>query len=293
MSFTHLTIIGLGLIGGSFALAARQAYPDLHIAGIDHNESTCQAALKNGTINQVLDSLPDAFDGNHLIVLATHLQSNQNFLQQLAPSIQNKPVTVIDLGSCKRNICELGQTLLPYQFVGGHPMAGKERSGFSVATSDLFQNKTFLFCPTEATLTSCYPGLAEFVRGLGAMPRVVDPITHDHIMAYVSHLPQLYAVMLTNLLDRHDAETLLPFHGAGIDDQLRLAASPHDMWGQVFSQNQDNMLEALGAFGDILQEVTHDLSQSKLAPWFDQSNQIHQAFHQLKQQMSQSVDPKG
>jgi prephenate dehydrogenase len=282
--FTHLTVVGLGLIGGSFALAARQAYPGLTIHGVDTDPATQVSALAQGTLTTASADLPTHYTGHHLVVLATHLHSNQTYLTQLAPLVAGQSVSVMDLGSCKRAICELGQQLLPNQFVGAHPMAGKERSGFAVATPELFRGKTFLFCPTEVTLPTVYPGLSAFVQGLGAMPRVVDPVTHDHIMAYVSHLPQLYAVMLTNLLARHDAETLLAFHGGGIDDQLRLAASPFAMWGQVYAENQDNMLEALAAFGQILQDATHDLATQSLAPWFEQSNQVHQAFQQLKQQ---------
>ena len=122
-----------------------------------------------------------------------------------------------------------------------------------------------------------------FVEGLRGIPRTVTPDDHDRYMAYVSHLPQLYSVLLTNLIDRHEPGHLLSYHGGGIDDQLRLAASPHTMWGEVFAENADNLRAVAREMGVMLGEMDDILDAPKLALWFERSNRLHQDFVSLKQ----------
>lgn len=289
-SFKHLTVIGLGLIGGSLAMAARSRFPEWQISGIDPQAEALQYALKHKIIDQASLALPTDFAEDHLIILAAHLTANLDILEQIAPHVQGKRIVVTDIGSTKREIAELGQKLLPSQFIPGHPMAGKEFSGIEYATDLLFAGKAYLFCPHADTEPEALEALKAFVQALGALPRLIDAERHDRYMAYVSHLPQLYAILLTNLLYRHEPGHLLAYHGGGLDDQLRLAASPYGMWGDVMSRNADNLTAVLNELRTMIDEVIPLLengqvgqgSQDSLEAWFARSNEVHRQFHAIR-----------
>lgn len=294
--FTHVTVFGLGLIGGSFAMAIRQAYPSVHLTAVDPSAETLQAALKQKLVDAVSLQPPATFtqgsdNEQHLMVLASHLPVNLSLLRRLAPLVLGKPVTVIDLGSCKRNIVNEGAALLPQQFLGAHPMAGREVSGLKHALPLLFFGKRFLLCPHEQHPNpKLVEDLSTFSSALGMLPVVVDADTHDNMMAYVSHFPQLYSVMLTNLLAQHEPGKLLGFHGGGIDDQLRLAASPFAMWGPVFEENADNLEQVLGEAIDLLTHMKQSLQQPEtMGKSFATSNQMYQVFQQLLQAKKASL----
>lgn len=265
--FQYLTIIGLGLIGGSLAMAARQAFPGLAIRGVEPREDALRFALRHGVIDGVSPQLPDAFldvsrEESHLIVLACHLSQSLEWLDTLAPLIQEnaeKDILVTDIGSCKRAIAELGRKRLPEHFIAGHPMAGKALSGIEHATALLFAGKPYLLCPHVETNPVRLARLEGFVRALGAHPHCLDAERHDRYMAYVSHFPQLYAILLANLLEGQNPSESLACHGGGLDDQLRLASSPYAMWGDIFRQNGDNLAQALREFKTLIDEALPDL----------------------------------
>ncbi len=287
MPFQRLTVIGLGLIGGSVAMAAGEAYPKLVIKAVDPNAETLQYALKSQIVDEVALTLPERWsegkDEAHLIVLACHLTPALGILKQLAPLVKGKNILVTDIGSCKQEITALGKELLPDQFIAGHPMAGKEFSGIQHATSLMFAGKSYLLCPHEGTPTALLERLKTFITALGANPRLIDAEKHDRYMAYVSHLPQLYSVLLSNLLYRNEPGHLVGYHGAGLDDQIRLSASPHSMWGDVLLHNAENMSNALHELRDIIDEILPQLKQpGALEPWFTHANEIHRQFHVMR-----------
>ena len=286
LPFEHLTIIGAGLIGGSIAMAAKNAFPPLHIRVVDPDEETLQYALRHGIADDVSRTLPASWEENHLVVLATHLRAAQQLLNDLAQTLApgDADITVTDVGSCKRRIFQTGKACLPGRFIAGHPMAGREFSGIGNATALLFAGKSWLLCPDEATVDQVrLERLKAFLQGFRAIPRTLDPASHDEYMAYVSHLPQLYSILLTNLLDGHQPGRLLSYHGGGIDDQLRLAASPYAMWGEVFAENADNLRAVLSELGGLMAQAAPLLDQPDgLARWFERSNRLHRDFNALK-----------
>lgn len=270
-------------------MAARERFPHWRVQGIDPNPEALAFALKNGVIHEAAADLPGTFEDDHLIVLACHLTPSLGILERLASRVQRQNILVTDIGSCKREIAELGQKLLSQQFIAGHPMAGKEFSGVQYATPLLFANKSYLLCPYVETPPERLEQLTEFVKSLGAIPRLIDAERHDLYMTYVSHLPQLYSILLANLLGRHEPERLLAYYGGGLDGQLRLAASPFSMWGDVFKRNADNMKIALTELRDLIDDVLPLLEQSDatnpatgLGPWFARSNEIHRQFEAMK-----------
>lgn len=290
--FNHITVFGAGLIGGSFLMACR-AKPELHIRAVDPHDETLQYLLRAQTVDQVSLTFPNEFAENHLIVLAAHLDTNIELLQTLAPKVKDRDdVLITDIGSCKQAICDLGDAILPHHFVGGHPLAGKEFSGVKHATPLLFAGKPFAICPptpypTDPTITGNVEHLMQFIETtLHAKVGTLDRAQHDKAMAYVSHFPQLYATLLTNLLAQNRPGELLGFHGAGMDDQLRLAASPYAMWQHVFDQNRDHLLDVIRQSRALLEEAETLLSGQHPAPtmatWFERANTIHREFHQFR-----------
>lgn len=282
LPFQHLTIIGLGLIGGSLAMAARERFAGMTIRGVDIAEEPLQYALKSGVIDEASRFVPTGYAESHLILLAAHLGDNQRTLRALAPLVADRDVLVSDIGSCKRQIYQLGQELLPSRFLAGHPMAGKEFAGIQHATSLLYAGKSYLLCPPPELEPTLLDRMKRFVEGIGAIPRTLDPERHDRYMAYVSHLPQLYSILLTNLLYRHEPGHLLSYHGGGIDDQLRLAASPYPMWRDIFIENQDNLRAVLDELGGLMRDAATALDTDAMAPWFERSNHLHQEFHTMR-----------
>lgn len=269
----------------------RDRFPSLHLRGVDVNEGALQLALRKGIIQAASQTLPTTFEGQHLVVLASHLPVNTAMLEALAPVVSTLPnVTVIDFGSAKRSITALGDQLLGEQFIAGHPMAGRETSGLETASSLLFVGKRFLLTPLPQHAESPrVQGVLSLLNQAGMRPVLLSAEEHDEVMAFVSHFPQLYAVLLTNVLAKHRPGFVLGFHGGGIDDQLRLAASPYAMWGPVFAENADNLRPVLDEMIASLQQLKASLDAPELKDWFDTSNQIHHAFQQLKQPKVQTL----
>jgi len=286
--FKRLTVMGTGLIGGSFLMACRQSFPDLMIRAMDCDSETLQFLVKNRLADEVSLTPPTDFDDDELILLAAHLKPNLALLETIAPAVSQTKALVTDIGSCKRAICDLGDQLLPEHFIGGHPLAGKEFSGVSFATPLLFAGKPYALCPpallqSSAAVRHNYQRLESFLtQGLRAKTGTLDRVKHDRYMAYVSHFPQLYAVMLTTLLYRNEPGHLLSFHGAGMDDQLRLAASPYTMWRDIFDFNEDNLRQVLQDFGQLFEEANTVLNTPAMATWFAHANEIHREFHDFR-----------
>lgn len=294
-AYQHITVVGTGLIGGSVVMAIRQMAPQCHIHAVDTHGDSLRALLKNNVVDTATQTLPAEWPDHHLVILATHLESNIDYLQRISPQVlENPTITITDIGSCKTGICQVGEELLPNgQFIGGHPLAGKEVSGLPHATGLLFAGKPYVLCPTtdwqqDARKQTRVEELKAFLEHcLQVRIGFQTPGHHDWAMAYVSHLPQLYAVLLTNLLANNGPEELLGFHGAGMDGQLRLAASPYAMWQPIFANNATHIREAIRGCRDLLDEAEKALeppTTATMEQWFRQANQVHRDFHKTRNQ---------
>ena len=222
--FHSLGIIGLGLIGGSLALAARRAWPAIRIVGVDHG-----AALEAARWLVAFDALadaPDAVRGADLVVLAAPVRQNALVLRELA-AVLAEDVLVTDVGSTKRAIAEAAGELPPQlSFIGGHPLAGAARGGLVLARGDLFEGRRWLLTPGPAQPRHDHLArLQAFVSGLGAVPQVMSAEEHDRLLAYLSHLPQLTASALIDTVGRAVGDRI-DLAGPGLADTTRLASSP-------------------------------------------------------------------
>jgi prephenate dehydrogenase len=253
LPFRSVGIVGLGLIGGSLALAARRAWPRLRIAGLDHG-----AALEAARLLVAFDTLGEGVDvvcGAELVVLAAPVRQNALVLAELAPALDDG-VLVTDVGSTKRATVEAARRLpSPLSFIGGHPLAGAARGGLALARGDLFEGRRWILTPDPGASDEAHLlRLRTFVEGLGALPHVMPVDEHDRLLAYLSHLPQLAASVLMETVGVAVGDRL-ELAGPGLADTTRLASSPSAIWEDICATNADAIGPALDALIARLQAV--------------------------------------
>ena len=250
--FRSLSVVGLGLIGGSIALAVRERWPAVRIAGVDR-KAVLAHALGSGAIDRAADSAADVSDTD-LIVLAAPVRQNLKLLPEVVQRLRATSV-VTDVGSTKHDIVEAARALgCAGAFVGGHPIGGAEQGGFGFARPDLFRHRPWIFTPAATTPPAVLDRLFRFAQGLDARPSSMDAAAHDRVMAFLSHLPQLVASALMDVIGTSAGESGLRLAGRGLVDTTRLASSPPDTWRDVYATNAD-------AVGDALDELIARLSE--------------------------------
>ncbi len=270
MIFERLAIVGVGLIGGSFAMAAREAGLARRISGWD-DRATLAAALSRG----VIDEVEEAFAGGgychaDLVYLAAPVGGIIEFLQ--AHGRQTKRGAIVtDAGSTKRQVCRAARTALAEgaHFVGGHPMAGSQQRGLDAARADLFRDSAYALIggePAQKGLEAIALRLMiEAVRAIGARPVVVSAERHDHVVAAISHTPQLLATALAASVAEAGDELMEQLAGAGFADMTRLAASHWSVWEDICATNGDEIADALKGLIARLERMHSELATGNLA----------------------------
>ncbi|MCX6134090.1 MAG: prephenate dehydrogenase [Ignavibacteriales bacterium] len=245
-SFKRITIIGVGVIGGSLGLAIKKHYPDVRIVGVDKG-SVLGKALKRGAIDEAATDLRKALSGSDLVFLATPVSVIQRVLPKVAAFAPSRTV-VTDVGSVKRSIMRRASRLFPYgNFIGGHPMAGVELSGVDAAHPLLFENAVYVLSPMKSTPPLMMQQCADFLKELGARIVLLDPDTHDEVASVVSHLPQLTAVALTNVAgkEHRSGRRHLRLAAGGFRDLTRIASSRPEIWKDILEFNRDEIDKSL------------------------------------------------
>jgi prephenate dehydrogenase len=257
---SNLCIVGLGLMGGSLALALRSDAPRSNastfnvkrIVGVSRSAATLNAALAAGALDAGTTDLAEGVASADLIVLATPVRTILRLLPEVGR--QARPgALVIDMGSSKAQICaamaELPEGLQP---VGAHPMCGKEIAGFAAAEANLYQGRPFVLCPLERTAPETLETARSLALAVGGRPMVVDPRVHDRAVAAISHLPYAVAATLVRAVDTSGDELAWALAASGFRDTTRVAASDVDMMLDTLLTNRAAMLDWLDAFSDQL-----------------------------------------
>ena len=264
-----ITIVGCGLIGGSMALSLKRRRPDCTVACLDLSER--MPAIREAGISDQVGTLEDAakhVPESSIVIVATPVQSVLDTLDLLSPFLRDGTV-VSDVGSTKKRIMTGAPGLLPpgVHFIGGHPMAGSERSGVEAADALLFSDRVYALCPYADTPPSALLTMIELVESLLALPITIDPEEHDRIMALVSHLPQLIAVALMNAALAGDAEhgMLDKLAGRGFLDMTRLAASDYGIWKGILETNTDAIRKAVDLFMNRLSFISKKMPGNEAA----------------------------
>ena len=251
--FEKIGIVGLGLIGGSIALKSRELWPTALVIAVD-NKDVLETAMRLHAIDVAADDLIVLAEAD-IVILAAPVKQNIALLAELDEHVR-QPAVVTDTGSTKREIVAAAADLPPrFTFVGGHPLAGAAHGGLDHARPDLFAGRPWLLTPTPAAPDK----LTAFIRALGAEPRIVPPDAHDRMLAFLSHLPQLTASALMQVVGDAVGHDGLALAGRGLADTTRLASSPADIWRDIAASNADQIGPALDALISVLQDLRADL----------------------------------
>jgi prephenate dehydrogenase len=255
----RVTIVGLGLMGGSLAGALRKRSACQEVRGVARREETIQEAMRRGFIHVGTCDLAGGVKQAALIVLATPVRTILELIPQVG-SLAPTGCVLMDLGSTKARIVEAMEALPPHlQAVGGHPMCGKEASGIEAAEADLYQGATFVLIPLQQTSSEALTLAQELVEAVGAQPLLMDAERHDRLVAAVSHLPYLLSVGLVAATEEVAAEDELVWElaASGFRDTSRLAASDVTMMLDILLTNRQAMGETLPCFISQLNAITH------------------------------------
>jgi len=265
-SFERVGIWGVGLIGGSLGMAIKRAAPETHVLGLGRDAARLRRAREMGAIDAFeLDGLRVLRDCD-LIILATPIEHILLALESLGNHLAQGAV-VTDAGSTKRRICSLAWDRLPstVEFIGGHPVAGREVTGVENSLATLFEKAPYVLCPGPRSVPGNLSRLRSLVGLLGARPVIMTPEDHDRAIARVSHLPQLLSTVLANFTDVRDTEIA----GSGLRDMLRLAGSSYSVWKGIFDTNPDNIDLALEDFVRYLQTIRDAMRDGSLSAHFE------------------------
>lgn len=250
-TLNKVLVIGLGLIGGSFAKALKTRHLVDEVSGYDLNPAECELGLQLGVIDKHATSLLDAVAEADLVMLAVPVKAMEQLLETIAPAL--RPDTLVtDAGSTKMNIIEAAQrvfSVIPTNFVPGHPIAGAEKSGVSAANADLFERHKVILTPLPQTAPLAVSVVAELWQSLGAEVLQMEPQRHDEVLAATSHLPHLLAFSLVDTL-AHEEENkdIFRYAAGGFRDFTRIAASDPVMWHDICQANRDALLDQIDQF---------------------------------------------
>jgi prephenate dehydrogenase len=262
--FNKIAIVGLGLIGGSIALGVRERWPSVRVLGVDRHPVIAHA-LGSGAIDRGAGDASDVGDAD-LVILAAPVRQNVVLLADVARRLASTTV-VTDVGGTKRDIVDAARILqLKSAFVGGHPIGGAERGGFGFARPDMFNGRPWIFTPDDGASPAVVESLFLFARGLGARPSLLDADAHDRVMAFLSHLPQLTASALMDVIGASVGPDGLKLAGRGLVDATRLASSPADTWVDVCATNAPAIGDALDAVIARLLELRASLAGGEAIP---------------------------
>lgn len=263
--FNKVVVVGVGLIGGSFALALKHAGAVGHVVGVGRSASVLARAVELGIIDQVATSLADALDGADMVLIATPVAQTGPILAALAPLLE--PHTIVtDAGSTKSDVVAAARTALGTriaQFVPGHPIAGREANGPDAALSDLYVNKKTILTPLPENSDAMVEQVAAAWRACGAVVCRLAPEQHDRIFAAVSHLPHLLAYALVDqIAQAPQSDELFHYAASGFRDFTRIAGSSPEMWRDIALANRDALLAELNIYGTQIAKLQVLLSQA-------------------------------
>lgn len=265
-----IVIIGVGLIGGSFALALRQAHMVKQIVGVGRSPENMQKALALGVIDESTRDLALAFKDADAVLLAMPVGQTSSIMAEIAPYLQ--PDTVItDAGSTKQDVIAAAQLHLHHNlenFVPAHPIAGAEKSGVSAARADLFHNKHLILTPFAETNHSALKRVEELWQACGAKISKMPAKEHDEVLAATSHLPHILAFALMNYLSQNaerNPDHLLRFAGSGFQDFTRIASSSPEMWRDICIANRNALQAQISAYQEELMSFQRILENNDSA----------------------------
>jgi prephenate dehydrogenase len=251
-----ITIIGVGLIGGSLAKAIKENNLAKVVFGFGRHLNRLEEAQKANVIDQFSTNLKDAINDSDIVIIATPVGSFQEILSEIKPFLTSK-IVISDVGSTKTNIASIvSQTLGDYSncFIPAHPIAGKEKSGFEASESNLFNNRKVIITPLETSNPESINIIQKMWEGIGAEVDFMSPKSHDELLGMTSHLPHMLAFSLVNYLISKNPSASI-YAAGGFKDFSRIASGDAVMWRDICIQNKDQIISHIKGYQKILNSL--------------------------------------
>ncbi len=285
----RLGIIGLGLMGASLAKAIKRVHAsNSYIIGYDANPASVTAAYKDGVIDYMATSIGESFSSCAVIFICTPIHLTRSIVEELLPFVPNDCI-LTDMGSTKYSLVYEIDELIKncskrVYFVGGHPMAGSEKSGYNASTPYLFENAYYILTPISDTPDFIMFILQKMVERIGAIPLILSPSYHDFATANVSHLPHIIASSLVQLIKQNDGDSryLHTLAAGGFKDITRIASSNPDIWVSICLSNKTQLQKVFAKYHSILLEFFDALEKEevdKLYAFFDEARNYRNTFN--------------
>ena len=281
----NIFVIGVGLIGGSFATDIKKNNPDAIIHGIDTNDNHLNEAKELGVIQEKVTL--DAIENADLVIVSIPVDATVKLLPIILDKISETSL-VIDVGSTKEAICKAVEHHPKRRnFLACHPIAGTEKSGPTAAISGLYIGKTNIICEVEKTTFKLQEKALQLFTAIGMRIRYMDPVSHDKHIAYVSHLSHISAFMLgkTVINKEKNERDIFDMAGSGFESTVRLAKSSPAMWTPIFKQNKENIIETLEEYINNLEHFKALMEQDNFSEIFNEmenTNYIKQILNGIK-----------
>lgn len=266
-------VVGLGLIGSSICLALRERM-GIFPVGVECDRNTADKALKLGIVSDIV-SLKEAAENCRFIILAVPVGKILELIEELS-AVMCPGSYLTDVGSTKAQIVGKADSILPegINFIGGHPMAGSEKSGPDGARSDLFEKAPYVLTPTKRTNKKTVEFIKRFVEGIGAKPFYMSPEEHDEYIALISHVPHVIASALVNSV--YDNQKALELAAGGFKDMTRIAMSNPIIWKDICISNKDNIKKGLNSIKVLIEKFEKSLDEvdeKKIMDFFERASQ--------------------
>ncbi|MDO4620184.1 MAG: prephenate dehydrogenase [Lachnospiraceae bacterium] len=279
----NIGFIGLGLIGGSIAKAVRRVYPDARILAYNRTASVLSDAMRDGTVSEACWEISGAFSECDYIFLCTPVVTMIKELEALKPYLA--PGTIVtDVGSTKGGIHQAVEKLgLGNCFIGGHPMAGSEKTGYENATDRMIENAWYILTPGSDVPIERLSAFSEFISSLGALPLIISPNEHDFVTAAISHVPHIVSAALVNMVKSLDGpeEYMRTIAAGGFKDITRISSSSPQMWQEICLANSDNICIVLDQYIRKLTDfrfAVRNGNAEKLMACFAESKEYRDSF---------------
>jgi prephenate dehydrogenase len=266
MRFARVAVIGVGLIGGSFALSLKRARLAGHVVGAGRSRVNLKRALKRRAIDSIAQSAAAAARDADLVFIATPVSHFEKIFREIKDSLKPSAI-VTDGGSTKRDVVAaarkgLGKKIA--QFIPAHPIAGAEKSGVAAASSELYRGKRVVLTPLAVNSPARVRGLRQAWTGIGANVSTMSPAEHDAVFAAVSHLPHLLAYgLVSDIAGRRNSKVLFGYAAGGFRDFTRIASSHPEMWRDICDANRDLLLKEVKGFESTLKKIKTILRRRK------------------------------
>lgn len=259
----NITIIGLGLIGGSIARALHDKLGIRSITAVDSDKVALTAALRDGVISRGTADLDSSIYASDIIFICTPVSQTINYIDKIAPYVSDKCI-ITDVCSTKDQIMRHIEAMNSnFCFIGGHPMAGTEKSGYANSFSHLFENAYYVLTPCACASQQALDILKGIIGGLGAIPVVMDSGEHDRITGSISHLPHVISATLVNLVSDLDSDDgrMQTLAAGGFKDITRISSSDPEMWQNIVLSNKEQLLELIKLYKNYLNEFADILKR--------------------------------